>query len=276
MTAPLTGVRAVTLAPNIPGPAAARRLVQLGATVTKIEPPAGDPVATYAPGYHRWLAEGQEIRTLDLKTDGGRRDLAALLTEADLLVTSSRPRALAKLGLAWDDLHTRYPRLCQVAVVGYPGTGVDRPGHDLTYQAEAGTLDPPHLPTLPVADLLGAERVVGDAVALLYRAARAGDGGYREVPLAAGIEDAAHAVNSGLSGPGALLGGALPAYGLYRAADGWIALAALEPHFAAGLADGLGVDPTDRTALEQVFATRGVAEWSAWAGDHDLPLVAVR
>ncbi|WP_414120264.1 CoA transferase [Corynebacterium nuruki] len=277
--APLSGVRVVTLAPNLPGPAAAHRLVELGATVTKIEPPAGDPVATFAPGYHRWLAAGQEIRTLDLKTTAGRDDLAALLTDADLLITSSRPRALAALGLAWDSLHATYPRLCQVAVVGHPGADADRPGHDLTYQAEAGTLLPPEQPTipmLPVADLLGAERVVGDAAALLVRAARTGDGGYREVSLAQGIDDAAHAVTSGLAGPGALLGGALPTYGLYRAADGWIALAALEPHFVARLGEELGVDPMDRTALEQVFADRTVAAWAAWAGEHDLPLSAVR
>ena len=276
MTAPLTGVRVVTLAPNLPGPAAARRLVGLGATVTKVEPPAGDPVATYAPDYHAWLAEGQDVRTLDLKDGAGRRDLATLLADADLLITSSRPRALAALGLAWDGLHDRYPRLCQIAVVGEPGEAADRPGHDLTYQAEAGTVVPPHLPTLPVADLLGAERVVGDAVALLFHSARTGEGQYREVALSEGVRDAAEAVRAGLSGPGSLLGGALPTYGLYRASDGWVALAALEPHFIARLTEGLGVDPMDRDALAEVFATRGAAEWSAWAGERDLPLVAVR
>ena len=49
---PLSGVRVVTLAPNLPGPVAANRLVTLGATVTKVEPPAGDPLAVASPDYY--------------------------------------------------------------------------------------------------------------------------------------------------------------------------------------------------------------------------------
>ena len=89
--APLSGVRVVTLAPNLPGPAAAHRLVQLGATVTKVESPAGDPLALAAPAYYRVLADGQDVRTLDLKTREGRGVLDTLLAGADLLLTSSRP-----------------------------------------------------------------------------------------------------------------------------------------------------------------------------------------
>ncbi|WP_297007267.1 CoA transferase, partial [uncultured Corynebacterium sp.] len=226
---PLTGIRVVTLAPNLPGPAAAQRMVRLGASVVKIEPPAGDPLAEYSPSYHRALAAGQEIRALDLRGEDGRRELDGLLADADLLITSSRPRSLAKLGLSWDDLHAAHPHLCQVAVVGYPGRDVDRAGHDLTYQAEAGTLIPPQLPSIPVADLAGAERVVGDAAALLLQTARTGTGGYREVSLAQVVEDFSASVRYGLSGPGTVLGGAFPGYGLYRAADGWLALATLEP-----------------------------------------------
>ncbi|WP_084680580.1 CoA transferase [Corynebacterium terpenotabidum] len=273
---PLAGVRVVTTAPNLPGPVAAHRLVGLGATVTKIEPPTGDMLAAVIPSFHRELAEGQEIRTLDLKTPDGRRELDTLLADADLLLTSSRPRALAGLGLSWEEVHARYPRLCQVSIVGHSGEGGDRPGHDLTYQAEAGVLVPPQMPTLPVADLLGGERVVGEATALLFRAARTGTGSYREVALAQAVEDAAASVRHRLTAPGAVLGGALPTYGLYQASDGWVALAAIEPHFMARTGAELGVDPMDRDALASVFRTRTVAEWTALAAAHDLPLVAVR
>lgn len=276
LSRPLTGVRVVTLAPNLPGPAAARRLVDLGATVVKVESPAGDPLATAVPAYYRELAAGQEIRTLDLRSEVGRAELTGLLEDADLLLTSSRPRSLAGLGLGWPQLHDRHPRLCQVAVVGHAGDDADRPGHDLTYQAEAGILTPPHLPLVPLADLAGAERVVGDAAALLYQASRRGRGEFREVSLAAVVEDFSASLRHGLTGSGAVLGGALPTYGLYRSADGVVAVAALEPQFITRLAEGLGVDPMDRGAMETAFAQRTGAQWQRWAVEMDLPLVMVR
>lgn len=272
---PLTGVRVVTLAPNLPGPAAAHRLVTLGARVTKVESPSGDPLATAAPAYYRELATGQGVVTLDLRTDDGQARLATLLADADLLVTSSRPRSLAGLGLAWPDLHARFPRLCQVAVIGRTGADADLPGHDLTYQAQAGTLTPPQLPVLPVADLAGAERVVGEALALLLQAARTGEGAFREVSLAQVVADFAACVRHGLTGPGTPLGGGLPTYGIYRARQGWVALAALEPHFVARLAEATGVDPMDGDALSSLFAGRTARQWAVWAAAVDVPLVEV-
>ncbi len=68
--------------------------------------------------------------------------------------------------------------------------------------------------------------------------------------------------------------GALPAYGLYETADGWVAVAALEPHFWRRLCTDLGVDGT-REDLEEAFAERTARDWEAWARERDLPLVAV-
>jgi crotonobetainyl-CoA:carnitine CoA-transferase CaiB-like acyl-CoA transferase len=73
-----------------------------------------------------------------------------------------------------------------------------------------------------------------------------------------------------------LLGGAYPLYGFYRANDGWIAIAALEPHFAERLLSELGLKKADRTALERIFLQRKAASWEKWAQELDLPLVAVR
>ena len=72
-----------------------------------------------------------------------------------------------------------------------------------------------------------------------------------------------------------MLGGAYPGYGLYRARDGWVALAALEPHFWDRLTRDLGLTEPDRARLEQVFLTRGAAEWEAWAIARGLPLSQV-
>ena len=79
----------------------------------------------------------------------------------------------------------------------------------------------------------------------------------------------------GLTAPGAVLGGGHPAYRLYAARQGHVAVACLEPHFLARLTDLLGVPPTGEE-LAPVFATRTAAEWEAWGREHDLPLAEVR
>jgi crotonobetainyl-CoA:carnitine CoA-transferase CaiB-like acyl-CoA transferase len=81
----------------------------------------------------------------------------------------------------------------------------------------------------------------------------------------------------GLTGARGLLGGDLPAYAVYAAADGHVALAALEPHFVRRLAAAVEVAPDELTRehLEQVFAARTAAEWERWAVERDIPLVAV-
>ena len=175
MTAgPLAGVEVVTIAVNLPGPVAAARLADLGARVVKVEPPAGDPLAQYTPEAYAELSAGQEVVRLDLKTETGTDGLHALLATADVLLTSHRPSALARLGLSWDDLHARHPRLIQVAVVGHPGPGTEVPGHDLTYQAVHGLVDGLGLPRVLLADLAGGDRAALGAVAALVGRSRSG------------------------------------------------------------------------------------------------------
>ena len=131
-------MRIVTTAVTIPGPVAAARLRDLGAAVTKVEPPSGDPLVLAAPEWYERLVAGMEVVRLDLKAES----LDGLLAGADVLLTSQRRAALARLGLAWASLHERHPGLAQVAILGEG----ERAGHDLTYLASRGLLDPPHLP----------------------------------------------------------------------------------------------------------------------------------
>jgi alpha-methylacyl-CoA racemase len=271
---PLAGTVVVSLALNLPGPLVARRLAALGAGVTKVEPPAGDPMAAYVPSLYAALSTGQEVLTLDLKQQEGRAGLADLLRGADLLLTASRPAALARLGLAWDRLSSRWPRLCQVAVVGETGERADRPGHDLTYQARAGTLPPAGLPTVLLADQAGAERMFAEALLALRVRDATGAGAYREVGLADVAAELAEPLRHGLTGPGRPLGGALPGYRTYPAAEGRVAVAALEGHFAQRLNEALGVDGS-AGALAAAFAGRTAAQWDSWALEHDLPVAAV-
>ncbi|HEX2210179.1 MAG TPA: CoA transferase [Longimicrobium sp.] len=273
---PLEGVRIVTLAVNVPGSVAAARLCSLGAAVTQVPPPSGDPLAVGAPSWYAELAEGQTVVALDLKDADGRARLDTLLAERDLLLTSSRPAALERLGLGWTELRARHPRLSQVAITGHAAPHRDRAGHDLTYQAACGLITPPAMPRTLLAYMAAAERAVSAALALLLGRARGGPARMMEVALADAAAELAAPLRHGLTAPGAWLGGGLDAYGLYRAREGWIALAALEPHFRARLAEELGIGEMSRAALETAFLARTAAEWETWADAHDLPLAAVR
>jgi len=272
---PLTGVHIVSIALNLPGPACARRLADFGATVTKVEPPAllgGDPMRQYAQPYYDELHRGVDIRTLNLKSNEDRAALDTLLQSADVLLTSQREAALSRLGLGWEQLHAHFPRLCQIAIVG--SAERDDAGHDLTYLAKAGLATPPHLPVTLMADLGGAERAVTATFAALRQRDATG-GGHR---IVVALEDAAHAFSGpfrhGLTRPGSLLSGGHPGYNFYRAQDGWVVLAALEPHFAARVQSASGV-AFELDALTEFFNRGTIAHWSAWAAQHDIPLAVL-
>src|SRR5690606_37536297 len=113
------------------------------------------------------------------------------------------------------------PRLCQVAVVGETGEHAERPGHDLTYQARAGTLSHTGMPTVLVADQAGAERAFGECLLALRVRDATGRGAYREVGLGDVADDFAEPLRHGLTTPGPLAGG-LPTYGIYPAAEGHV------------------------------------------------------
>ena len=71
------------------------------------------------------------------------------------------------------------------------------------------------------------------------------------------------------------LGGGDPFYGVYESADGWVALAALEPHFRRRVTAELGIPSGTTEALADAFRERSSSDWERWAGEHDLPLAAV-
>jgi crotonobetainyl-CoA:carnitine CoA-transferase CaiB-like acyl-CoA transferase len=83
-------------------------------------------------------------------------------------------------------------------------------------------------------------------------------------------------LREGLTRPGSLLGGGSAGYNLYLAADGWIAVAVLEPRFAERLAALLEIDRLETSKLRAIFGQHDVAYWESWARDNDLPIVAVR
>jgi alpha-methylacyl-CoA racemase len=265
---PLDGIRVVTLAQNVPGPVAVARLVAEGAMAVKIEPPAGDPLRTLSRTWYRRLHRGVTVERVDLKAASGRTQLHELLESADLLMTSQRPSALGRLGITARTLARAHARLRWLNIVG-DTREPERPGHDLTYLAEAELLGD-RMPRTLFADLLGAERAVSAAVLLLRTAPPCAV----QVGLRDGVELAAVPWRVGLTQPDGALGGGLPAYRVYHALSGRVAVAALEPQFRARLYSKLGLD--DGVDLAPVIRTRTARQWQRWAMAHDLPLVALR
>ena len=272
---PLSGVRIVSIALNLPGPACVRRLAAFGATVIKVEPPdslGGDPMRMYAASYYQALHQGIEVLALNLKDASDRSTFDGLLANADVFITAQRGSALERLQLAGDALSTRFSRLCHIGIVGEEGSEVA--GHDLTYLADAGLATPPHLPATLLADLAGAERAVTATFAALRLAQLTGRGQHIVVSLARAARAFARPMTHGLTSPGGLLSGAHPGYNFYRASDGWVVLAALEPHFVERVKSASGSKFTVAD-LQQFFAKKTIAEWKAWATAHDIPLSVI-
>lgn len=263
----LDGIRLLSLALNVPGPVAVARLADEGASAVKIEPPAGDPLAIYSRPWYDALHARVSVAAIDLKADDGRRALDERLAGADVLITSQRPAALARLGLSPDALAARHPALRSVAIVG-DRTAPDAPGHDLTYQATAGLVGAA-MPATLIADLAGAAQVV-TAVLLVLREP---PGTQRVVGLRDALDAFVAPRRHGLTITGGALGGGDPAYGVYATRDGHIAVAALEPHFRQRLYEAVG-QPVN-TPLAETFLARTTAEWTAFARAHDVPLDAV-
>lgn len=269
----LNGIRVVNLAANLPGPEAARRLRQLGAEVIKVEAPAGDPMEQYQARWYLDMAAGQQIIRLDLKSETGRTELDRLLGEADLLISATRPAAMDRLGLGWQELHGRFPRLCMVAITGFPAPRENEAGHDLTYQADLGLINPPHMPRTLLADMAGAEQALSAAMALLLGRERGQGAGYIEVPLSEAAAAMAQPLVYGCTVAGAFLGGGVPEYNIYQAREGWIAVAALEPHFKDRLESALGISSPEE--YRQAFLARNAEDWQEWAQAQDIPIAAV-
>ncbi len=278
---PLRGVRILSLALNIPGPAALMRLRAMGATCTKIEPPAGDPMAFYNAGAFASLHLGVRRLSLDLRTPAGQQALHRQLARSDVLLTSFRPSGLAKLGLAWKPLHQRYPALSQVAIVGSHGERAEEPGHDLTYMAEMGQVTGLALPPSLYADMGGSLMAAEGVLKAVLQRQRRPEGVYVEVALAGAAAYLGLPRSWGMTLPGGAVGGAHAGYRIYPCRDGRVAVAALEPHFAAALCLAAGVAMTDRRtmlapatqeAVARFFASRTCAQLAALGAAQDIPL----
>ncbi|MBN3725217.1 CaiB/BaiF CoA transferase family protein [Burkholderia sp. Ac-20379] len=146
---PLDGIKVVALEHAIAAPFCTRQLADLGARVIKIERP---DVGDFARGYDKrvrglsshfvWTNRSKESLALDLKGEQADAILHALLADADVLVQNLAPGAADRLGLDYDSLHARYPRMivCNISGYGPDGPYRDKKAYDLLIQSEAGFL----------------------------------------------------------------------------------------------------------------------------------------
>lgn len=307
---PLAGLLVVDLSRYLPGPLVSRLLADLGARVLKIEEPTlGDPARHDPQGRDgksalaAMLLAGHESLALDLKKDAARACLEELLLEADVLVESFRPGTLARLGLDPAELRQRFPRLVIASVTGWgqDGPHAHRAGHDLTYQALAGSLaSSGHMPTVQVADIVGAWSAVSAVLAALYRRDHRhktrgredgetnGEGAHVDQAL---LDAAGHAAITAWAaesdgpktvGEPLMLTGAIPCYDLYKTKDGGrLALAALEPKFWKSFCRATdrkdlvlrqySREPTVRDEVTKLVASRTREEWERLMHEHDIP-----
>ena len=285
-TKPLQGVRVVTLALNLPGPAAIMRLAQMGASCTKINPPAGDPMFNSAPEAYAMFHKGVKGKTLDLKSEAGQTVMHALLANTDVLLTSFRPSALTKLGLSWKTLRKLYPALSLIEIVGAPGPLAEIPGHDLTYQAEVGLVNGMDLPPSLFADMGGALMASEATLKAVLSLKSSGKGSRHEVALSEAAAWLAMPRRLGMTMPKGSVGGAHAGYRVYACKNGRVAVAALEPHFAASLCEAAGVPfshpykdmfkPSTHTAIESFLASQTRQQLDKLATAKDIPMLSLK
>ncbi|KAB0549202.1 CoA transferase [Pseudomonas argentinensis] len=146
---PLDGITVVSLEHAIAAPFCTRQLADMGARVIKVERPgSGD----FARGYDErvnglashfvWTNRSKESLTLDLKQDGAGEVLDNLLAKADVLVQNLAPGAAARMGLSFETLHARFPKLivCDISGYGEGGSYEKKKAYDLLIQSEGGFL----------------------------------------------------------------------------------------------------------------------------------------
>ncbi|MFN2587970.1 MAG: CaiB/BaiF CoA transferase family protein [Actinomycetota bacterium] len=312
MSGALDGLRVLDLTRLLPGGYATLLLADLGADVVKVEEPGrGDyirlipPMAGEASSGHVALNRNKRSITLNLKTDEGRAVLKELVPSFDVVVESFRPGVMNRLGVGWDALRSVHPRLVYCAITGYgqDGPRAQTAGHDIDYVAYAGALamtgergGRPVVPALQIGDLAGGAMAAAISIlAALRKRDATGEGEFCDVSMTDGVVSwlSIHAASFFATGDvprrGEMhLSGAYPCYRVYPAADGWLAVGALEPQFWTALCDAierpdLGGDGFATGArrdavvaeLEALFATRMRAEWMERLGGVDACVAPV-
>ncbi len=315
MAAPLDGIKVLDLTRLAPGPFCTMILGDLGAEVVKVEepgPPGGRraqqagaagvklPAGGFGGSPYNALNRNKKSIGLNLKSPAGKQLYLRLAQRADVIVEEFRPGVAKRLGIDYEALVVRNPRLIYCAITGY---GQDGPyhgvvGHDLNYIGTAGALtmlgrkgEPPTIPHNLIADYAGGgmHGAIGILAALAARN-HTGRGQYVDISMLDGtIALLAQTFSTFFATSKApvrgesMFDGAIPNYNFYRTKDGkYVTIAALEPWFFANLCKALGredlieheFNPAKRdemrSCFEAAFLTRTRDEWFEILSQTDI------
>jgi crotonobetainyl-CoA:carnitine CoA-transferase CaiB-like acyl-CoA transferase len=298
----LSGIKILSLTQFLLGPAGMQYLADLGADVVKVEPPWGAWERTWSGGNHFlngispfFLLAHRNVRSisLDLKRPEAQEVAGRLAAGADVLVQNFRPGVVDRFGLDYETLREINPRLIYASVSGYGEESPERelPGQDLLIQAMAGLMastgrldDPPTPAGAAIVDQHGAALLAMGVLAALLHRERTGEGQKIEVTMVQAaldlqLEPATYYLNGApLARPRHSIADTFHAapYGVYRTADGYLALS-MTP--VSTLAEALGgvpaltpfEDPALATSKREEIAeilipilrARTTAEWIA-------------
>jgi len=289
---PLAGIRVLDLGLGVAGPFTGRMLADLGADVIKV-------MAMYDgfwAGTHMGLGtnRGKRSIALDLKHPDGRAALERLVARADVLTLNWRPGAAARLGLDFDALHARYPRLVWCNTRGFEkGPRSDLPGTDQTAAALTGTEwvdgamdagNPPLWSRSNMGDTGNALLAAIAITAALYHRDRTGEAQAVSTSIVnAGLLHTSYAWIDADGSPvdwghlDAEQTGLAPGYRMYRGADDrWVFVAALDDATFARFSTTLtGRADADVASIETAFAARRARDWWSELDESGVPAEVV-
>jgi crotonobetainyl-CoA:carnitine CoA-transferase CaiB-like acyl-CoA transferase len=258
---PLEGIKILDLSRLAPGPFCSMMLGDMGADVLLVEAPSDGKLAPAVPGgggdpekaaAYNVMARNKRSIVLNLREQDAREIFYRLVDTADVVLEGFRPGVVKRLGVDYDTLKERNPRIVYCSLSGYS----QLVGHDINYISIGGALGmigwpdtPPAIPMNIIADFAagGMHAAYGILAALLARE-RTGRGQYVDIAMSDGVlyllASMAGNVLAGGRSPSrgaTVLNGSVPHYNVYECADGgWISLGSLEPHFFVNLCKVMG------------------------------------
>ena len=315
--APLDGIRVIDLSRVVSGPLCTMNLADMGADVVKLEEPGrGDESRAFGPPfrggespYYLSVNRNKRSCTVNLKRDAGKAILWRLLDTADVVVQNFRPGAMARLGLDYDAVAARHPRLIYCSISGFGDSGPDavRPGYDLVVQGESGLMDltgeadgPPTRIGTSIADLTAGVMAAQGITLALYARQTTGRGQHVKIAMLDAVASLLtyNAGNYFATGESPTRRGndhpSVVPYQTLRAKDGWMNLAVANDSLWVRYCDAierpdLRDDPRFATAPERVnhrdtlvpiivalTAARTVQQWVDLLGAAGVPCGRIR
>lgn len=309
---PLEGIRVLDLSRHAPGPYCTMLMADLGADVIVVEEPPGvgrrvdrDLGVSERDKVFYPFGRNKRSLALDLKDERAREAFLRLAEGADVVVEGFRPGVVQRLGVDYQTVSRRNPRIvyCSISGYGQYGPYAGLVGHDLNYISLGGALgvtgwpgQPPAIPMNVIADMAGGGLFAAFAIlAAIAARQRTGRGQYIDMAMSDGVTSLVllaateYFAHGRVIRPGEhFLNGAVPFYNVYETADGkWLSIGCVEPWFWRSLCEALGCReyiphqfnrekfPEMFDFLRRKFRERSRDEWFAELRERDICVAPV-